>query len=66
MLFHPSGRTNLFLLVRTHAQLQYYLNLSDSQRAANQGAILQTAGLSDQGKVAEIHPLHLPTLRRRG
>lgn len=67
MLNHPSGRVNLFLLVRTHAQLQYYLNLNDSQRAANQGGILQAGGLSKAaGKVAEIHPLHIPTLRRRG
>jgi len=66
MLNHLSGRVNLFLLVRTHAQLQYYLNLSDSQRAANQGGHLQTSSLPDLGKVAEIHPLRLPTLRLRG
>jgi hypothetical protein len=53
------------LLVRTHAQLQYYLNLSDSYRAANQRGILAPES-SAPGNVAEIHPLHLPTLRRRG
>jgi hypothetical protein len=66
MLKHLSGRMNLFLLVRSHAQLQYYLKLSDSQRSANQGGLLPSSGLPPLGKVAEIHPLHIPTLRRRG
>jgi hypothetical protein len=66
MINHLSGRVNLFLLVRTHAQLQYYLNLSDSLRAANQDGILRASGGSDPRKVSEIHPLHIPTLLRRG
>jgi hypothetical protein len=65
MVKHLSDRVNLFLLVRTHAQLQYYLNLSDSYRAANQGGILAPES-SAHGNVAEIHPLHIPTRRRRG
>jgi hypothetical protein len=63
MVKHLADRINLFLFVRTHAQLQYYLSLSDSQRAANQGAIL-TRAPSAPGKVAEIHPLSQLTLRR--
>jgi hypothetical protein len=65
MLNNLSGRVNLFLLVRTHAQLQYYLRLSDSRGAANQGGISLSVP-SARGNVAEIHPLHVPTLRRRG
>jgi hypothetical protein len=66
MLTPMAGRVNLFLLVRSHAQLQYYLNLSDSQRAANQAGILRASGLPDPSKVTEIHPLRLPTLRFQG
>jgi hypothetical protein len=61
----PSGRVNLFLLVRTHAQLQYFLGFSDSRAAANQGGI-STGMAAATGNVTEIHPLHVPTLRHRG
>jgi hypothetical protein len=60
-----SGRLSLFLLVRSHAQIQYYLKLSDSHRAANQGGPLNCSAASG-GNVAEIHPISLATLRRRG
>jgi hypothetical protein len=65
MLNNLSGRVNLFLLVRTHAQLQYYLHLSDSRGSANQGGISDIAP-APAGNVTEIHPLNIPTLRRRG
>jgi hypothetical protein len=65
MLNNLSGRINLFLLVRTHAQLQYYLRFSDSRAAANQGGISDVMPAAP-GNVTEIHPLHGLTLRRRG
>jgi hypothetical protein len=65
MINHLSGRINLFLLVRTHAQLQYYLRFSDSRSAANQGGIGDCPAAA-VGNVTEIHPLHGLTLRRRG
>jgi hypothetical protein len=56
-MFHSaSGRAHLFLLVRTHAQMQYYLNLSNSRRAANDSG-LTAAGERPSGNVAEIHSL---------
>jgi hypothetical protein len=60
-----SGRINLFLLVRTHAQLQHYLRFTDSGLAANQGGICDCLPAA-RGNVTEIHPLHGLTLRRRG
>jgi hypothetical protein len=65
MLNNLSGRINLFLLVRTHAQLQYYLQFSDSRGAANQGGICDCLPAAT-GNVTEIHPLQGLTLRRRG
>jgi hypothetical protein len=53
----------LFLLVRSHSQIQYYLKLSDTQRAANQTG-LQIGTPPDN--VAEIHPISVLNLRRRG
>ena len=60
-----SGRINLFLLVRTHAQLQHYLQFSDSRAAANQGGISDSLPAA-VGNVTEIHPLDGLTLRHRG
>jgi hypothetical protein len=56
-------RSRLFLLVRSHSQIQYYLNVSDTKRAANQNG-LQFRAPPDN--VAEIHPMSLRSLRRRG
>lgn len=53
----------LFLLVRSHAQIQYYLNVSDAKCASNQNG-LQFRTPPDN--VAEIHPISLRSLRRRG
>jgi hypothetical protein len=60
-----SGRINLFLLVRTHAQLQHYLRFSDSRGAANQGGICDCLPAAI-GNVTEIHPLRGLSMRRRG
>jgi hypothetical protein len=38
------GRTNLFLVVRTHSQMQYYFNLSNTRRAANDSAVAPPGG----------------------
>jgi hypothetical protein len=51
-----SARACLFLYVRTHAQMQYYLNLNNTRRAANESG-LGPVGASRLGKVVEIHPL---------
>jgi hypothetical protein len=56
-----SARACLFLHVRTHSQMQYYLNLSNTRRAANDSGLGRqlaepmTAPCS--GKVVQIHPL---------
>jgi hypothetical protein len=65
MVKHLSGRISLFLYVRTHSQLQYYLNLEDSHRAANQAGNLDAIAAAPSN-VAEIHPLGAASLRRRG
>jgi hypothetical protein len=35
MIVQLSAKVSLFLYVRTHSQVEYYLNLADSSRAAN-------------------------------
>jgi hypothetical protein len=35
MIAQLSAKVSLFLYVRTHSQVEYYLNLADSSRAAN-------------------------------
>jgi hypothetical protein len=56
MLKHWSARGSLFLFVRTHRQLEYYLKLQDVRLAANQtGIVSQISGKSPN--VIEIHPL---------
>jgi hypothetical protein len=60
-----SARGSLFLFVRTHHHLQYYFNLRDTRRAANQTGA-PTAGRPRQlGKVVEIHPICRPAVSRR-
>ncbi len=57
------GSASLFLLVRTHSQLQYYLNIGSTRRAANDAGLAQsTAG--HLGKVVEIHPISRGSLAR--
>jgi hypothetical protein len=57
MLKHLSMRGSLFLFVRTHHHLQYYFNLGDTSRAANQSGILSSSVLPHVANVIEIHPL---------
>jgi hypothetical protein len=53
----------LFLLVRSHSQIQYYLKLADSKRAANQNGLAIAATVDN---VSEIRPISVLTIRRRG
>jgi hypothetical protein len=66
MLKHLSARGSLFLLVRTHRQLEYYFNLGDAHAAANQNGISGSYGSPQTNNVIEIHPVaRLLALRRR-
>jgi hypothetical protein len=56
MLKHWSARGSLFLLVRTHRQLEYYLRLEDARLAANQTGIVSQVS-EKSPNVIEIHPL---------
>jgi hypothetical protein len=56
MLKTSSARSCLFLLVRSHSQMQCYLNLQITQRAANESGFRQL-GAREPGKVLEIQPL---------
>jgi hypothetical protein len=61
-MFHSfSGRAHLFLVVRTHSQMQYYLNLSNSRRAANDAGLKPSGGRLFRN-VVEIHPLNCRSL----
>jgi hypothetical protein len=55
-IFRSSARACLFLHVRTHSQMQYYLNIANTRRAANEGA-LASPGTRRCANVVEIHPL---------
>jgi hypothetical protein len=39
MIVQLSAKVSLFLYVRTHSQVEYYLNLADSSRAANEAGV---------------------------
>lgn len=54
MLKHLSDRGSLFLFVRTHQQIGYYFNLSDTRCAANQDAPAPTRAFSGPAKVIEL------------
>jgi len=47
----------LFLHVRTHSQMQYYLNLHNTRRAANESA-LELSGAPYFSNVVQLHPLN--------
>ncbi len=52
-----SARNSLFLFVRTHAQLQRYLQMTETRRAANQSGPGLRGGKSPRaGTVVEIRP----------
>jgi hypothetical protein len=55
MLKHLSARGSLFLLVRTHRQLEYYFNFKDSHAAANQSGTLAASQRPRTANVVEIH-----------
>jgi hypothetical protein len=57
MLSQVSARNALFLFVRTHPQLRYYLNLTESFRAANETGLCNVRPPADAANVIEIHPL---------
>lgn len=57
MLSQVSARNALFLFVRTHPQLRYYLNLTESLRAANEAGLRNFRAATGAGNVVEIHPL---------
>ena len=65
MIKRLSARGSLFLFVRTHHHLQYYFNLSDTRRAANEGGVLTAAGPARLAKVVAIHPISRPTASQR-
>lgn len=52
-----SARGSLLLFVRTHHHLQYYFNLSDTRRAANQTGVVTAARPRQLDNVVEIHPI---------
>lgn len=52
-----SAKFSLFLFVRTHSQLQYYLKLADSRVASNESGIKPTPRARKPDNVVEIHPL---------
>ncbi|MDP9007618.1 MAG: hypothetical protein M3N91_02740 [Pseudomonadota bacterium] len=54
---HLSARGCLFLFVRTHHHLEYYLNLGDVRCAANQNGISPSFGFPQGANVIEIHPV---------
>jgi hypothetical protein len=56
MLKHLSARGSLFLFVRTHHHLEYYFNLSDTRRAANQNTPAPSGTLCGRAKVIELRP----------
>jgi hypothetical protein len=61
MYHSPSIRASLFLLVRNHSQMQYYLKLADTRRAANDGglvpaAVRRLANVVDIGRVRRRLP----------
>jgi len=65
MLKHFSARASLFLLVRTHHHLQYYFNLSDTSRAANDTGVLSLSSPPRLAKVVQINPLCRSAVSRR-
>lgn len=60
-----SARGTLFLFVRTHHHLQYYFNLNDTRRAANETGVLAAPGAPRRAKVVEIHPISRPAVSLR-
>jgi hypothetical protein len=52
-----TARVSLFMYVRTHSQLEYYFNLSETHRAANQTGLCDSSDSAREDNVVEIHPI---------
>jgi hypothetical protein len=55
MVSRLSAKISLFLYVRNHSQLQYYLKLAESRSAANEGRLSSSSKIAMN--VVAIHPL---------
>jgi hypothetical protein len=64
MIKQLSARGSLFLFVRTHHHLQYYFNLNDTRRAANQEGVLIAAFPPRLANVVQIRPISMPAASR--
>lgn len=62
---HLSARGCLFLFVRSHQHLEYYLDLVDVRSAANQNGIFSSSGSPRGANVIEIHPVARVQAQRR-
>jgi hypothetical protein len=62
---HLSARGCLFLFVRSHQHLEYYLDLGDVRCAANQNGILTPSDSPRGANVIEIHPVARVQAQRR-
>jgi hypothetical protein len=58
-----SARLSLFLHVQSHAQVEYYLNIADARRAANESMRSSPGPEGAGAKIIEIHP---PSRHSRG
>lgn len=64
MLKQLSARGSLFLFVRTHHHLEYYFNVDDARRAANQTRVLASSSPRRLANVFEIHPISRPAVHQ--
>jgi len=62
-----TARSCLFLLVRTHQQLQYHCKIAETIHAANDSGLnLRSVGEAPRtGKVVAIHPIHRSSSARQ-
>ncbi len=65
MLKQLSARGSLFLFVRTHHHLQYYFNVDDTRRAANQTGVLASSSPRRLANVVELHPICRPAAQQQ-
>lgn len=57
-IFNTSSARACFLYVRTHSQMQYYLKIANTRRAANEGGLALPGTRRFANNVIEIHPLN--------
>jgi hypothetical protein len=62
---HLSARGCLFLFVRSHQHIEYYLDLGDVRCAANENGIFNASGSPRGANVIEIHPVARVQAQRR-